>query len=213
MGGQVAFEPLIPSEALPYLIAQKGGLDYLRGDLAAWNRAYRAATIAQYEALRPWLPATCGALLDVGSGLGGVDILIARHYTPAPDVWLLDGEGGLPEVERHNRPFSHMGVAERFLALNGVALGGYFDTTGGVRRLSARSLPALDLVVSFGSWGFHFPPSDYLGLVSAFASPGATVIVEVRRGREDWLQQLASRFKPVGTAGEAVKWVRHVFRA
>jgi len=45
----------------------------------------------EYETIRPALPELCSTVLDIGCGVGGIDVLLHRHYAPAqPDFFLLD---------------------------------------------------------------------------------------------------------------------------
>jgi hypothetical protein len=57
-------------------------------------------------------------VLDVGSGLGGIDVLLNRHYLATAgnplEVALLDGIDDMPEVSFHDRTYNDMAVAIDF---------------------------------------------------------------------------------------------------
>lgn len=216
MASQVtSFDPVIPPRGYPYLVAQKGKLHGLREDRRAWEAAYSEAILATYNSIRPYLPSQCRALLDVGSGLGGIDIVLARHYDHAARVWLLDGVEERPFVERHSKPFSDMGVAREYLALNGVRLAGYFAPDLTLTQLESGEVPistdAFDLVVSFGAWCFHFAPEVYLAFVLSRLAPGGRVIVDVRRDKADWRRTLDRKLRFVDVASSSVKFERLVY--
>lgn len=210
------FEPHIPAACLPFLFVQKGGLDHLRQDPAAWNRAYRALLVAQYESLAPWLPPTCSALLDVGSGLGGIDILLARHYPTPPRVYLLDGLSDGPHVTRHAETFNDMGMAALLLGANDVGLSGVINPAYAADEFAApwaRAVPQFDLVVSFGAWCFHFPPAEYLPFVLAKLAPGGVLAVELRNEKPAWKAELDEALDFVAVVAEAPKFTRRIYRA
>jgi SAM-dependent methyltransferase len=201
----------IAPAAWPYLAAQKGRLDGLRHDRPAWEAAYRAHLDDTFAAIAPWLPQTCSSVLDVGGGMGGVDILIDRHYGGGLGLWILDGEAAPPTMNRHREPFSDMQAAAAMLAANGSALAGYC-TPDKVWK-PAPPADGFDLVLSLGSWCFHYEPAEYLDLVRQVARPGAVIILEVRHMRGDWWAELAKAFNPVGQAGASAKYVRAVYAA
>ena len=170
----MARQIVVPDEALPYLVLQKGRLDPLKHDPAKWLPAYRACLADQFDEIEGFLPRNCAKMLDVGSGLGGIDILIARKT--GAEVYLLDGEADEPVMRVHRETFNDMAVAGRFFEANGEKLAGYYtpksEDLGG----------PYDLVVSFGSWCFHYPPAVYLDRVLKACKPGAVLIVDVRHG-------------------------------
>jgi hypothetical protein len=69
---------------------------------------------------------------------------------------------------------------------------------------------ALDLVVSFASWCFHYPAGEYLRGSSSLQPPSGTrLILEMRKGRHDWqLELVAAGFDPIAVCGESEKFVR-----
>lgn len=202
----------IPPDAWPYLRAQKGALANIREPMA-WTAAYIASLNEQFESMRPYLPARCRRSLDVGSGLGGIDIALFRHYRGAVDLWLVDGMDDPPVVRRHAATFNHMAVASRFLHANGVE----WELLSGPDILDPRATDdqaPVDVVMSFGSWCFHYAPSVYLSGVRAVLNPeGATLVLEVRRDRAEWLADLESAFGRGRLIAEAPKWRRFVFLA
>jgi len=202
---------IVSDEAFAYLAVQRGRINALRHDRAAWLRAYEASLAQDMADLEPWLPERCGALLDVGSGLGGIDVHLARHYI-APEVWLLDGDGGLPPVIEAAEPFNDMAAARRFLGAHGVDLTGWITPAGhsGGKRPEPQSM---DLVVSLQAWCFHLPPAAYINLVGLLCRPGAVLILDLRNGRPEWERMLEERLEPIGIAREASKFTRRVYAA
>lgn len=180
------FKFTITNEARPYLVLQKGALDHLKHDPAAWDAAYNRSMNNTFKTIEPFLPETCEAVLDVGSGMGGICALINRHYSCEVDVTLLDGLIDDPIVIAHRKTFNNMKIAEDFLEKNGVK---HFECLGPA-SLKMPKLYKFDLIISFGAWCFHFPPRDYLDFVVAHCKPGTVLILDVRISKTDWLEEL-----------------------
>ena len=170
------------------------------------------ARLGRYErtllSMRPWLPEKCEAFLDVGCGLGGVAILVARRY-PGAEIHLLDGDlagekwGGFRE---DGRPWADVNVAARICAreLPGRSIVPWTPVL--VRRwghrLGAEGGFRFDLVYSICSWGHHYPIETYVDEVRGGLRSGGRLIVDLRRehaerGRAelhqdfDWLADIA----------------------
>lgn len=192
-----------------YLKLQKGGLDAWSDDRAEWHRLYESAVRADYEGLAPHLPEQCWGLLDVGSGLGGIDVLLSRHYEARshPFLYLMDGVADAPQVTLHRKTFNHADVTKDFLCKNGVRPG----------RIYCVAPPAVvphpfDLVLSLGSWCFHYPPAEYLPLLVRCLHRDLVLIVDVRADRPDYERQLLLHFERTAVIEVKSKYVRAVFR-
>jgi SAM-dependent methyltransferase len=202
---------IVSDTQFEYLRLQKGSLSELSHDRARWQDAYESDLRKTYSEIQPFLPHPCWGVLDIGSGLGGIDILIARHYADDPPyIHLLDGEADAPVMRVHRRTFNNMSVARDFLTMNGVRRDrfGYFTT-------ATENLPRpYDLVLSLGSWCFHYPPDAYLPLL--FGGGGlhmdSVIIVDVRNRKPDYERQLATFLKRVAVLRETPKYTRSVYR-
>lgn len=199
-----------------YLRIQKGNLDNLARNRERWHAEYARDLERQFSSFVEYLPSSCARFLDVGSGLGGIDILIRRHYDDqgqAPVVVLMDGERDPPQMNLHRETFNDMGVACDFQEKNGLPPARFDYRTP--RSIWPGIKVPCDLVVSFGSWCFHFPPSTYLpAICNGGIVPGETIaVLEVRRNKANWWRELTAVFQPVAKVAEKEKWERWVFRA
>lgn len=197
---------MISDDAFRYLVVHRGSLDHLRGDRKAWELAYLEGIRSAYRDMVPFLPQDCSSILDVGAGLGGIDILLSRHYGGQPRVTLLDGWDDEPKLRLHRLTTSSAAVARRFHRDNGSVNFDYISPA----NLAVRPV---DLVVSTGAWCFHFPPEEYVDFVADCMVPGGTLITDVRKDRFDWLGTLEKKFERVGKIVEKRKRDRMVFRA
>lgn len=205
---------IISDEAFAYLAVQRGGIDHLKGDRVAWEEAYIASIAADFKSIEPYLPARCDWILDVGSGLGGIDIWLQRHYQGDAQLVLLDGQDDKPEVQRHASTFNHMGAAHRFLTANGASMATFLTPEAIARELYLLVDPTFDLVISLQAWCFHIPPAAYLPFVlKRLRRRHGVLILDVRKGKPEWEAQLAEAFEPVAIASEGRKSMRRVYAA
>lgn len=179
----------VPELAYPYLIAQRGALDAVKGDRKKWTEQYCEVIQSEFDLIQPYLPVSCASILDVGSGLGGINAVLNEFYGGQCRITLLDGIEDPPTVELHRQPFNDMSVARDFLYLNGVQRLDYIDA----RHPTPPDIP-YDLIISFKSWCFHVEPQSYLELVRGACHAQTTVILDVRLNRADWLTALESVF-------------------
>jgi SAM-dependent methyltransferase len=169
----------ISKDAYSYLVTQRGALDDMKADPRIWCEKYTEVLFSEFRSIEPFLPKVCRRVLDVGSGLGGINILLNEHYGGDLSVTLLDGVDDSPDCEKHASTFNDMGVARQFLALNGVSKMTYIDANDAHRFATG----TYDLIVSFKSWCFHTPPELHLPLVLQACRPGTRIIVDMRGGQ------------------------------
>ena len=212
----------LPAAALRYVLLQRPMLQAFNGWPArlgmpvalrvAANALLRGRQVAagysrmirqDYEMIRPHLPVRARRVLDVGSGLAGLDVALFRHYRDEPELvlYLLDrSSGSLPDYGFAVRDeyYNALELSRRVLESNGVPPESFriLDTGNG------DGVPdgPLDLVVSIASWGFHYPVATYLDDVHRALGPGGRLILDVRLGHGQ-REQLASRFDNVVVIG------------
>lgn len=207
----------IDHEAYPYLVAQRGALDDMKAEPQLWCDKYMDVLLSEFRSIEPYLPTYCKRVLDVGSGLGGINILLNEHYGGCMQVTLLDGIDDPPEVSSHSATFNHMGVARRFLKMNGLDKMTFIDANNPDRFATG----TYDLIVSFKSWCFHTPPAKHLDLVRQACRPGTRIILDVRGGSADradqrsydYMRTLTAAFKHRSMVHYGLKFETHMFEA
>ena len=198
---------VIEDRHFEFLVVQKGSLANLRVNREKWVRAYHDLMTREFVGLVPWLPKTCKVCLDVGGGLGGVDVLINRHYGGGVQVEILDGQHDAPIVDRQDKTFNDADVTCDFLLKNGVGRFWVIASTD-----IDRFIWPCDLILSFGAWCFHFSPSVYLEYVKRRCRHGTVLIIDVRTRHSDWLAQLMANFRVIGSIPVmSEKYSRRVF--
>lgn len=175
----------VSDAAFPYLVAQVGELDSFSDDRKLWEDAYNSKMEGRLENISPHVPANLSSILDVGSGLGGIDILLHRSFG-GPRIVLMDGDTGKSVSRRHDVPFCSAEVALDFQRDNGV-----HDAT--FMRCDAPVARPFDLITSYRAWCFHIAPRVYLEYVLRCCHADTRVILDVRR-RSDWEDELLEIF-------------------
>lgn len=118
------------------------------------------------------------SILDIGCGLGGMDILIAQEFG-VKNIHLLDGEGEGKKLNRYSEtetvPWYDVRIGKSLVEAN-VSANVYAHTK--VTDINVNA------IFSFRSWGHHFPVDCYLGLVRDCLVPGGIVLTDIRKGTD-----------------------------
>jgi SAM-dependent methyltransferase len=166
----------------------------------AFLESYWKANHDYFTAIRPHLPSHGGRILDIGAGIGLLDLLIYRQAATAkPTLFLLDQSVDVQQLPHasiaptgFNEKYvftASMAVTSNFLQLNGVA-------EADLRLCEADSwrIPQgapFDLIFSRKSWGFHYPLSEYLHDAVRCLSAQGCVITDIRanQGAEELIER------------------------
>jgi SAM-dependent methyltransferase len=148
--------------------------------------AYSREIEAEFAQLRDFLPKECAALLDIGCGVAGIDVLLYGFYgTQRPSVHLLDRTRTAEQIRYGFRErasfYNSLEVAKLLLESNGVP-SERVDLLEATDSNEVRVNRPLDLVISLLSWGFHYPIETYLDKVYGCLADGGRLILDVRRG-------------------------------
>lgn len=158
---------IIPEEAIPYIHLQVGGIDKNRLPDSYFEYIQFASRTA-----RALLPKSANHIVDIGGGLSGASMLLA--LATGATLHIVDGDesDGIPEHKCQDKPFNSFAVTERFLNANGLP-----SDRIRFHHLTVDALPnPVDMIVSFASWGFHFPLDRYLPAIHHLPIGGAMVI-------------------------------------
>ena len=132
-----------------------------------------------YEQLAPHLPETVKTVLDIGCGWGGHALYLAKHYGPDTQINLIEGTKTIPKphsgFREDTQPYRNGTLAVRMLGQNDVHAKLYPVNN----KTQGLTIPS-DLVVSFCSWGHHYPIATYLPLVKRSLKPGGHLLVDLR---------------------------------
>lgn len=173
--------------------------------------AYGRELTAEYQELRPYLPESPGTVVDIGCGLAGIDVLLARHYgTTRPNWVLVDSTEVSNDLhylfEDTGSFYNSLHLAEQVLIRNGISAEHIrLIDVGKGGQLAAPE--AAGLVISLISWGFHYPVSVYLSQVLSLLSADGTVILDVRRST-DGERAVRDAFEQVSVLREEPKRLR-----
>jgi SAM-dependent methyltransferase len=176
------------------------------------RRRFDADMRTEYDRMRSWLPERPKAILDVGCGVGGIDIMLFDHYRrdPALHFYLLDRTQTDANVSYGFRPradfYNSLELTRHMLVSNGLPAASL--TMVEARDDNGIDLPErIDLVISLISWGFHYPVATYLERSHELLKPGGELILDVRKDTGG-LQEIESTFGNAQVIFEAAKWQR-----
>lgn len=212
-----------PIRALEILLAQSASAEVRRryeakGDIfqaIRSNRAFQQEFLKSYvqanrnffELMRPHLPHQCRRVLDIGCGIGLLDLFIYRETVgPKPKFYLYDKSVNVHELAMGGA-IAPTGYNERYMFTTSLACSADFLRLNGVSDSDIQLCEVdswniqqgapYDLVFSRKSWGFHYPISEYLLDVTTSVHSESVVITDIRnaQGSEEAIAHYFSEMK------------------
>ncbi len=181
-------------------------------NMSAVSEAFYADLAAEFAELAPHLPNDAATIVDIGGGLGGIDIfLLDRYRASNSHLYLLDRDAISDEVkyffEAEPSAYNRFAATRRFLNDNGIS-----DARFTLVDMDRDPFPAAlraDLVISLLAWGYHFPVQTYLDAVLDILPSGGCLVVDLRKGT-DGIATLMKAFSDVVLIRETFRQVRVV---
>lgn len=170
----------------------------------------------EYESMKSFLPKKVGSILDIGSGVAAIDVLLYKHYEKdQPLIYLLDKTEMPSKVYYSFKPqgcyYNSLSLSKKLLEANNIPTKNIFLEEADGKNIHFNT--KFDLVVSFISWGFHYPVSTYLNQVYDKLSPGGVMIIDVRKvNGSNGFAEIKNKFGNIEIISESTKNIRIVAR-
>lgn len=172
----------ITDKDFEYLYIQQGSISHIK-ERKLWEKEYNEKLYYIYDQIKEMLPDKCDNILDIGGGLGGIDIVLNDHYKGC-HIEIIDGKNDKPIVIEHDKTFSNHEVTKSFLKRNGVEK--YKLSAPGEYKPNKK-----DLIISYSAYCFHIEPNIYLNDVLNSCHKETVLILTIRKnsGYEDILSK------------------------
>ena len=142
-------------------------------------RRYYENVLHDYNIIRMYLPETCDSVLDIGCGIGGIDIMLYNHYKEKPFLNMYDYAETSDKIYygywETAAVYNSLEATADFLKLNGVDRKDFetYDAHGAFIEQD------YDIIISLIAMGFHFPVETYLQQIKK-CNP-KVVILDIRK--------------------------------
>jgi SAM-dependent methyltransferase len=157
----------------------------------------------EFETISNYLPQSCSSILDIGCGIGAINVLLYQHYTQNQgdviNLYLLDKTKVDSNIHYGFNPvgefYNSLQLTRRVLLENGIPA----PNINLIDANENNSIPIrakLDLVTSYFSWGFHYPVTTYLETVYDMLNSGGRLILDVRNTTQG-VDEITNRFDHV----------------
>ncbi len=150
------------------------------------DNALTKMMIKDYDMIKSYLPETCNNILDIGCGLGLIDIALYHHYKDPINLFLLDKTNDITE-DTHIRGFNKeyvfynsMDCTKNTLQTNGVNESDIIAYEVNDENLTKLSENKFDVILSLLSCGWHYSIETYVDLIKNTLSKNGVLILDIR---------------------------------
>lgn len=178
-------------EYLEFLVPQRTRIntEYLPTNESSESEiasALETMFLRDYGMIKPHLPQNVSNILDIGCGLGLVNIPLYNHYDKSVNLHLLDKTNSI-EINQSVRGFNKeyvfynsMEATRDTLTSNGVLnqnVHTYEVSTESIEQLGKIKY---ELIVSLLSCGWHYSIETYVDLIKNTLSPNGVLVLDIR---------------------------------
>lgn len=175
------------------------------------DNALTTMMIKDYNMIKNYLPTEVNNSLDIGCGLGLIDIAFFNHYNGKINLHLLDKTNIIDEnisVKGFNKEYvfyNSMDSTKDTLISNGVTENSIFTyevTNDNIEKLNQNKY---DLIVSLLSCGWHYSLETYIDLIKNTLTPNGILILDIRHdtGQLDYAKEHFELFHTIINTAES----------
>jgi len=165
----------------------------------------------EYQSIKYFLPKVCNSILDIGSGVAGIDVFLSKHYKDRQVMFYLLDKTIIEDVvfydfKRKGSFYNSLDVAKNMLTRNGIperCVHLIEATDNNEINIECK----VELAISLISWGFHYPIETYLEKVYNLLINGGSLIIDVRKGTSG-IDKLSNVFSKVDIILDEIKFQR-----
>ena len=161
-----------------------GNKDFVKSLLS-----HRIEAVNQHaDVILKYVPKNIKSIIDIGCGLGLVDLALYKRIKPSPDIYLLDKDN-----EHQSLKSVRGGFHQRYIFTADLALTRDIFIQNGVKNdqihfvdpstSAIASLPKIDLILSITSWGFHYPIETYWEGVQKIIHEKSLLFIDLRKSQ------------------------------
>lgn len=162
----------VPNVCIPWIKLQRSGYGKKTIEL------FKKNIINEFNEMQPFLPEYCRSILDIGCGLGGIDVFLSQEYDN-PKLYLMDNtkvsKKPIYGFDRGESFYNSFMATNELMKANEIKNYEFIDISDGIPELNN-----IDLVISILSWGYHYSLSVYLDWVYKILSKDGMLIIDIR---------------------------------
>ena len=133
--------------------------------LSKINRKLNKEFSKEFNELIEFLPIKVNHILDIGSGLGVMDVYLNNFYKNKPNFVLIDKDRIEKKVkygfEEKGQAYNKIEISQNFLIKNGIEKKKLFFVDADKKYELKQNF---DLVISLLSMGYHYPINQYFNV-------------------------------------------------
>jgi len=146
------------------------------------SQQYINLIIKEFQGIEPFLPVNCKSILDIGCGVGGIDVLLYKKYKTI--MHLLDGDylsnDMLYGFNIKESIYNSLDATKKMMITNNINNYKLYNIQDGFPKLKN-----IDVVISIYSWGFHYTIEKYIDNVIKVLSKDGILIMDIRKSAEE----------------------------
>jgi SAM-dependent methyltransferase len=148
------------------------------------KQQFRDEMHEEFQSIEPYLPDNTTSVLDVGCGVGGIDLFLSDYYEDQQPIFYLFDKTEISDsvyyqFRNQSAFYNSLEVAAESLQRNGMDEKNIHTLDADQFDLS--KLKQVDLCISLISWAFHYPLDTYLDDVLRCLSEDGSLILDFRR--------------------------------
>lgn len=179
---------IIPKSCIKWLNLQRTGYKNPK-------KEYIESINIEFKLMLQYLPEKCESILDIGCGIGGIDVLLSKCYGN-PKLLLMDKS----EISKKIH-YGYHGTGASYNSFKATydLMDANYIINYKLIDVSTGKLPVfenVDLIVSLLSCGYHYPLDEYLDYIETVLSEDGTLIIDCRQ-KTDGITILSQYFKDI----------------